>query len=149
VSEAPEGLSITYAPEGLEGLGELRVAARANPFAGATVGYVNNDDLLAWTRALDRYPWPDDERPQISSGLGDRETLNLTAFTVTRRGQLAIAVHVATVDIDGGSPTVGTVSESRLLVLTSYEAVRRFAKNLAEAVAKGGGAAQLDVEVLA
>ncbi|GAA4117729.1 hypothetical protein GCM10022415_15920 [Knoellia locipacati] len=146
---AAEGLTVAYRAEGLEGLGELHVSARATPFAGASVGYVNDADLLDWTRSLLVYPWSTTARPQISSALGDQKTLNLTAFTVTGRGQLAVSVHLATVDTDAHSPTTGTVSEARLLVLTTYEAVHRFANDLAAAISNAGGSAHLDLEELA
>lgn len=149
MTDSLEGLTVAYRPEGLEGLGELHVSACATPFAGAAVGYVNDDEVLKWTRLLLRYPWPEDARPQIWSGLGEQETLSLTAFAVTGRGQLGVAVHLATVEEDSHSPTHRTLSEVRLLVLTTYEAVHRFATELAAAVANAGGSATLHAEQLA
>jgi hypothetical protein len=149
VSEVKEGLTVAYYPEGLEGLGELHVSARAGSFSGASVGYLNDTELLNWTRSLLTYPWLEGAKPSIWSALGEQETLNLTAFTVTGRGQLGMLVHLATIDRDHYSPTVGTVSETRLLVLSTYEAVHRFANELAAAVASAGGRAHLDLEELA
>jgi hypothetical protein len=149
VTDAPEGLTVTYVPQGTEGLGELHVSAHAKAFAGASVGYVDDAALLDWTAALGAYPWSDDVRHQISSATGEQVTLDLTAFVVTGRGQLAMAAHLAWVDTDRRSPTAGSVFEARLLVLTSYAAVYRFARNLAAAVSNSGGSAHLDSEEFA
>lgn len=144
-----EGLTVTYLPEGTEGLGELHVSAATKTFSGTAVGYVDDAALLDWTTALRAYPWSKDARMRVSFALGEQETLGLTAFVVTERGQLAVEVHLADVDTDSHSPTFGAVHEARLLVLTTYEAVQRFAENLAEAVTGAGGSAHLDVEELA
>ncbi|WP_147287890.1 hypothetical protein [Nocardia pseudobrasiliensis] len=143
-----EGLAVTYQPEGSFGIGELLVSARVPPFAGAAVGYFNDTDLRGWAHALQAYPWKSDARLRISASLGDQETVDLVAYVVTNRGQLAVSAHLATVDIDDHSPTVGTVTEARVLIPTSYQAIGTFARALASAIADGGGTARLNVDRL-
>ncbi|MFF3223059.1 hypothetical protein ACFYV7_09705 [Nocardia suismassiliense] len=143
-----EGLAVTYQPEGSFGIGELLVSARVLPFAGAAVGYFNDTDLQEWTHALQAYPWESDARLRISASLGDQKSVDLVAYVVTNRGQLAVAAHLATVDIDDHSPTAGTVTEARILIPTSYQAIGTFARDLASAIADGGGTARLNVDRL-
>ncbi|WP_069161148.1 hypothetical protein [Nocardia altamirensis] len=144
----PEGLTVTYQPEGLFGIGEVLVSAVVSPFAGAAVGYFNDTDLREWAHALQVYPWKSDARLRISASSGGQETVDLVAYVVTRRGQLAVATHLATVDIDDHSPTAGTVTEARILVPTSYQAIGTFGHELASAIADGGGKARLNVDRL-
>ena len=148
VSETSTGLTVVYRPEGSEDVGELHVTASVPPFAGAAVGYFNDSDILEWLGCLRAYPWTTGARQEISAAVGDQETVNLSAFVVTSRGQLGVAVHLAVLDYDAHSPTVGAVSETRLLVLTSYEAIRNFADELADAIAKSGGTAHLAIDEL-
>jgi hypothetical protein len=146
---APPGLIIDYRPEGIEGLGELHVTAHAEPFAGSTLAYMNDDEVLMWASALRRYPWPPDSRFEIAAAVGDQDTLRLTAFPITGRGQLGVAVYLADIDTDVHSPTSGSVSEASMLIKTSYEAAHRFADDLAHAVSSREGAARLDWDELA
>ncbi|MBF6062026.1 hypothetical protein IU500_19245 [Nocardia terpenica] len=143
-----DGLAVTYQPEGSLGICELHVSACVPPFAGAAVGYFNDPDLRDWARALQTYPWKRDARIRVSAAVGDQETVSLAAFVVTGRGQLAVAVHLAVIDGDDHSPTLGIVTETRLLVPTSYQAVATFAHDLAAAIANTGGTAHLGIDRL-
>ncbi|GAA5100221.1 hypothetical protein [Nocardia iowensis] len=146
--DVSDGLAVTYQPEEIIGVGELHVSACVPPFAGAAVGYFNDSDLQEWVSALQIYPWKRDARIRVSADLGDHETVDLAAFVLTGRGQLAVAVHLAMIDIDAHSPTAATVTETRLLVPTSYQAISTFAHDLAAAIANAGGTAHLDIDRL-
>ena len=143
------GLTVDYRPEGSDGLGEVYVTVQAGAFAGAATSYIGDDDLLAWADALRRFPWPDGSTADISAGLGDQDTLRLKALSLTRRGQLAVAVYLADIDTDAHSPTVDSKSEVAMLVKTGHEAARRFADELSQAVGTGHGSAHLAWEELA
>ena len=86
----PDGLTVTYEPEGSAGLGKLEVSASVPPFAGTACGYFNDDDLRAFTAGISAYPLPDGARPQLSAGLEDQETVGLGVYQVTSR-----AIHVS------------------------------------------------------
>lgn len=145
VEGAPRGLTVTYQPEGSAGIGEVEVSASVPPFAGAGLGYVNDDDLRAFAGAISAYPLPDGARPALTTGVDDQETVGLTIFQVTSRGQLAVAVHLAVIDLDRHSPTSGTVSDAHMLLLTSYQALHDFATELVSAMEAHGGTARLPI----
>jgi hypothetical protein len=142
------GLTVTYRPEGSAGIGELEVSARIPPFAGAALGYCNDGDLRAFAEALDVYPLPAGARPALTTGVDGQETVGLTVCQLTSRGQLAVAVHLADIDLDQSSPTSGAVSSARMILLTSYQALHDFAGELRAAVEAQGGTARLPVDEL-
>jgi hypothetical protein len=141
-------LTVTYRPEGSAGIGELEVSARIPPFAGAGLGYCNDDDLRAFAEALDVYPLPPGARPGLTTGVGGQETVGLTVSQVTSRGQLAVAVHLADIDLDQNSPASGAVSSAHMTLLTSYQALHDFAAGLRAAVEAQGGTARLPADEL-
>lgn len=146
VEGAPRGLTVTYQPEGSTGIGEVEVSASVPPFAGAGLGYANDDDLRAFAEAIGAYPLPDGARPALTTGLDDQETVGLSVFQVTSRGQLAVAVHLAAIDLDRNSPTSGIVSDAHMLLLTSHQALHDFATELVSAVEAHGGTARLSID---
>jgi len=148
VEGTPGGLILSYLPEGSADIGEVNVSASIPPFAGAARGYFNDGDLRAFAEAIDVYPLPPGARPELRTGLGEQETIGLAVSQVTSRGQLAVAIHLAVVDLDRYSPTSGTVFDARMLLLTSYQAVRDFAADLRSAVQAQGGTAFLRIEEL-
>ena len=147
--QSDDGLTVRYEPDGIGGVARLDVSASVVPFAGAAVGYFADADVRAWTAALRAYPLPPEARPSIRAALGDQETVSMTAYTITRRGQLGMRVYLAVIDIDEHSATHGEVSETTLLVPTGYQALATFADDLDRALDAGGGTAYLGVERLA
>jgi hypothetical protein len=143
---APGGLTVTYRPEGSAGIGEVAVSASVPPFAGAALGYVNDGDLRTFAEAISAYPLPDGAHPALTTGLGDQETVGLTVSQITSRGQLAVAVHLAMIDLDRNSPTSGIVSDAHMLLLTSYQALHDFAAELVSAMEAHGGTARLPID---
>jgi hypothetical protein len=142
------GLTVTYRREGSAGIGVLQVSARVPPFAGAALGYFNDDDLRAFAESLDVYPLPPRARPELTSGVGDQETVGLRVSQITSRRQLAVAVHLADIDLDQNSPTSGAVSGVRMILPTSYQALHDFAAELRSAVEAQGGIAHLLIDQL-
>jgi hypothetical protein len=146
VDGVPRGLTVTYQPEGSAGIGEIGVSASVPPFGGASVGYLNDDDLRAFAEVISVYPLPDEARPALITDLGGQETIGLTVFQVTSRGQLAVAIHLAVIDLDHSSATSGAVSDAHMLLLTSYQALHDFATELVAAIDAHGGTARLPIE---
>lgn len=64
--------------EGSAGIGEVEVSASVPPFAGAGLGYVNDDDLRVFAEAISVYPLRDGPRPALTTGLDDQETVGIT-----------------------------------------------------------------------
>ena len=149
MQQAPDGLTVTYQPEGSAGLGKLEVSAPVPPFAGTACGYFNDDDLRAFAAGISAYPVPDGARPQLSAGLEDQETVGLTVFQVSRRGQLGVEIDLAVIDDDRHSPTSGMVPSAGMLMLNSYNALQQFASGLRAAVDMQGGTARLPIDRLA
>ena len=121
------GLTVLCRPEGSAGPGELEVTAQVPPFAGAALGSFSDDDLRAFADAIGVYPLPPGAHPRLTAGSGGQETVGLAVSQVTSRGQLAVEVHLAAVDIDQNSPTSGAVSSAHMILLTSYQALHDFA----------------------
>jgi hypothetical protein len=149
MKDLADGLTLTYEPEGSAGLGKLQVSAAVPPFAGTASGYFNDDTLRTFVTDITAYPLPAGARPQLSAGLDDQETVGLTVFQVTNRGQLGVKIHLAVIDHDPHSPTSGTASSARMLLLTSYHALQNFAAELQAAVDQQEGNAHLPIDELA
>ena len=142
MKDVTDGLTATYQPEGSAGLGKVQVSASVPPFAGTACGYFNDDNLRAFATDISAYPLADGARPQLSAGLDNQETVGLTVFQVTSRGQLGVHIHLAAIDHDAHSPTSGIASSAHMLLLTSYNALQHFAADLRAAVDQQGGSAQ-------
>ena len=148
VEQVHDGLTVTYHPEGSLGIGQLAVWASVPPFAGAALGYFNDDDLRSFAADISAYPLPDGSRPQVTAGHGGQETVGLKVSQISGRGQLGVEVRLAVIDIDDHSPTTGSVSSVRMLLLTSYQALHDFAAGLLTVVDTQGGTAHLPIDKL-
>lgn len=139
-----EGLSVTYRSDG-DGLGDLNATVRVGHFSGTSTSLVDDDALMQWVDELRKYPWPQ-EAAEVAAGRGEHDTLRLSASSIGTTGRLGVRVRVSQVDTYLQSPTFGHADEANILVLTTYEAARGFADELALAVRAGAGDAHLASE---
>lgn len=150
MGEELDGLLLRYGYRDTDGTGELSVEVRFGGFAGASSAWFSDVELLAFADRVRTYPLGDSEF-NVSGGYGSdddfEERVGLTAHAVGGRGQVGVLAHVAA---PAGHPTYpgSSLSEVRVEVLTSYEAVRRFSAELRRLVEGTADEARLDVEVL-
>jgi hypothetical protein len=134
------------------GSGLLKVEATVGGFSGVGEGYLANDDVRAFAERLAVYPLSADP-VALATGYGrtaqdlDQETVRIEAHPVGRLGQLGVAVHLATASWPGDRPEAQR--DVRFEVLTSYEAVRRFAAALLRLADGDVDEARLDGALLA
>jgi hypothetical protein len=133
-----------------DGTGIVAVEARFRSFAGASAAWFTDDDMLQFADQLLTYPLGN-RRIQVSGGYGSEdggidEHVGLTVRAIGHRGLVGVQAHVATPDdhVHHGA----SVSEVRVEVLTSYEALGRFSRELARLIKGEQNEAELDAEVV-
>ncbi|MPQ99020.1 hypothetical protein GB931_14025 [Modestobacter sp. I12A-02628] len=140
-----DGLLVRFVYRDTDRTGELGVQVRSGGFAGAAAAWFGDDELLGFSGRLTACPLGD-SRPGISGGYTEdghvAEYVGLTARAVGRRGQVGVLVHLATAIEHPGSST----GEVRVEVMTSYEALGRFAAQLRQLVEGTADEARLDAE---
>ena len=136
--ESAAFLMVRHKPEGSIDIGELIVRAQANGFAGASAAYFKDSAVLAFAARLAEYPLSDKRPPALSAGHGEpgigayEEHVAITVAPVGSLGQLGVLIHLAEIRPDRSSVR----SEVRLELLTTYERIRQFSRDL-ERVVKG------------
>lgn len=141
---------LRYAYRDTDGTGELSAEVRFGGFAGASSAWFSNEELLGFAGRLTTFPLGDSEFG-VAGGYGSdedfEERVGLTARAVGGRGQVGLVAHLAS---EAEHPTYSgtSLSEVRVEVLTSYEALRRFSVELRRLVEGTADEARLDAEVL-
>ena len=129
-----------YVPDG-SCTGELTVEVAFRGFAGTSSACFDQGDLLAFAERLLTYPLGD-EPLRIWGGFAEPDVVHvgLTVRAIGRRGQLGVLARLA---------AAYETREVTVEVPTSYEALRRFAEDLARLVRGAADEARLDAEELA
>jgi hypothetical protein len=146
-----DGLVVRWLDRDADQTGDLEVEARFDGFAGVSAASFWDEHLLRFADDLGTYPLGD-QRFQLSGGYsngpgGSRvEHVGLTVHPIGVRGQVGVIVHLAVRDNHVRHEQV-TPSEVRVEVLTSYEALGRFASELRHLVAGEVDEASLDAEI--
>ena len=145
-----EYLAIRHQPDGLQDVGALSVRAAAKGFGGTSLAYFNDSEVLRFAEQLATYPLPPDSSFAIRSGGTPPggafdEHVALEVFPVDSRGQVAIAVHLA----EQWPDRTASRSEVRIELLTTYERLGQFSRDLARVVRGELQEAMIEGEVLA
>jgi hypothetical protein len=141
----PDFVSVRLMPDDAS-ISRLLVEALADGFSGHADCWIATGRVTAFARELQAFPLPD-AGALLVSGLWPadshelREIIRIEARRVGRLGQVGLAVHLATEE----SPPRGEV---RLEVLTTYERLSQFAKDLSRVGRSESGHAQIEGEVL-
>jgi hypothetical protein len=145
-----DGMVVRYVYRDDDGTGIVGVEARFGSFAGASAAWFADDSLLEFADQLCTYPLGD-QRFQVSGGYRSEdgevdEHVGLTVRAIGHRGLVGVLAHLATPDdhVDYGA----LVSEVRVEVMTSYEALGRFSHGLARLIRGERDEAELDAEVV-
>ena len=145
-----DGLVIRYAYRDTDQTGEIDAHVRFNGFSGAASAWFTDEALLEFARELLTYPLGA-HQVRLSGGYGEtdgdiEEHVGLTVGALGGRGQIGVLTHLARPTDHNGND--GSVSEVRVEVFTSYEALGRFSSDLARLVQGTAAEAQLDAERL-
>lgn len=144
-----DGLLARWDYRDTDGTGKLEVAARYQGFAGRSAAWFGDGDLRSFANGL-AATYPLGEREfSVSGGYSspDEEHVALSVRARGRRGQLGVTVHLA-VPSDHRSDVEWSSSDVRLEILTTYEALGRFASELRHLVDGNVDEARLDAERL-
>jgi len=144
-----DGLLVRWEFRDTDGTGKLEVAAQYQGFAGQSAAWFSDADLLTFADRLTTFPLGE-QHISISGGYLDpaEDHVALTVQARGRRGQLGVTAHLV-VPRDYRSDVEWSSSEARLEVLTTYEALGRFASELRHLVSGQVEEARLDAETLA
>jgi hypothetical protein len=146
-------LTLQYAPDPLAGYARLTVVANANGFGGRSSAWLAPQSIVDFAAELSAYPLDAARPPGLSggygadpkSGEGPVDTVRLEARPMGAYGQVGIEIYLS----DRLAPMPNPRHEVRAQLLTSYERLQRFSKDL-QAVAIGSSLeATLESDVLA
>jgi hypothetical protein len=144
-------LQLRFDDEG-DGTGKLVARAESGGFAGEGGAYFSVSEIEAFAAALAGFPLPEQPRPSLSGGFWkkdnsgelDQEHLGLVAYPVDKRGYLGMQVRIATEIWERDrSESQRTV---RLEIVTAYEPLGRFSRDLIALVRGSMEEAELEGE---
>lgn len=144
-----DGLRVRYEYRDDDETGVLTVEVRFGGFAGESRAWFSDGDLLEFADQLRTYPLGE-QQFHVSGGYrtddGVDEHVGMTVRAIGFRGLTGVSAHLATPPdrVAYGA----SVSEVRVEVLTSYEALGRFASELTDLVAGKLGEAWLDADLV-
>jgi hypothetical protein len=124
-------VEIRWQPEG-DGTGKLTVLASANDYSGRASAWFDAASVAQFAELLEGFPLPSTEPIELASGFTDQEQIGIRVGPVGVKGQISVAVHLATPRWP--DTRAESVQDVRLEVLTTYEHVGRFAGELAAVV---------------
>lgn len=145
-----DGLHLVYAwRDDVEALGKVAASVCFDGFSGTASAFFEDDALLLFASQLRSYPFGD-AVVRVAGGYQEpvEEHVILTVQARGRRGQLGVLVQLATPSDDLSD---GEWSRRQLSVevLTTYEALGRFATEVEHLVRATATDAHLAAEVLA
>jgi hypothetical protein len=119
-----------------DGTCDLKAQAEADGFAGASGACFSVAELEAFAAALTTFPLPSNPRPEIAAGFYEeaaphglrQEHLALAAYQVGRRGYVGVQVRMMTPL--WGEERPESQKAVRLEIITTYEPLARFAREL-------------------
>jgi hypothetical protein len=138
-----------------DGTGKLMARVRFRGFAGEGGAYFDVDELKRFAASIEAFPLPVNPRPTVAGGVWkkdatgelEQELFALAVYPIGLRGQIGVQVRLAT-ELWDGDRNESQSAAVRLELLTTYEALRRFSRELRSLVQGRGEEATLDVEIL-
>jgi len=118
--------------DGDDGTGRLHVRAVADDYSGRASAWFDLASLHDFAQKLGAYPLSLDAPVELAGGFADQEQVGIRVRPVGAKGQISVAVHLATPRWPDSRPEA--VHEARLELLTTYEQLARFTKELAAVV---------------
>jgi hypothetical protein len=126
-------LTLGFSDDG-DGTGALDVEAEVDGYSGRSHAYFNKDEVRRFALALSQYPIPGNQSCSITSGFGEsrgkpaQEHVGIDAYPVNRRGYVGIQVRMATEVWTETRPESQRITQ--LEIVTTYEPLARFSKDL-------------------
>ena len=149
-----DSLHLCFDPDA-DGTGKLLARVHVRGFAGTGGAYFSVQQIDKFSESLSTFPLPPIEHPTLAGGYWSRdiktrleqEHLAITAYPVGSRGQVGVQVRIATELERGVRPNSQAVA--KLELLTTYERLARFAKQLRSLAHGEASEAVLEAEHLA
>jgi hypothetical protein len=134
-------VAFRFVPEAGTAGGRLTVEAAANSYSGRACAWIDIAAVKRFADELGAYPLPATTPISLTSGFADpkEEHVGLRVSQINPRGQIRVAVHLATASANSPPTRPESIHEVRLELLTTYERVGRFGRDLS-AVLRGGAA---------
>ena len=126
-------LTLWFSDDG-DGTGTLDVEAEVDGYSGRSHAYFNKGEIKRFAVALSQYPLPQDHVCSLTGGFGEsrgrpaEEHVGIDAYPVNRRGYIGIQVRMATAVWSEMRPEQQRIAQ--LEIVTTYEPLSRFSKNL-------------------
>jgi hypothetical protein len=120
--------------DGDDRTGRLHVGAVADDYSGRATAWCDLASLEDFAQKLEASPLSLDAPVELAGGFADQEQVGIRVTPVGAKGQISVAVHLATPRWPDTRPEA--VHDVRLELLTTYEQLARFGEELA-AVLRG------------
>jgi hypothetical protein len=135
-----------------DGTGKLSVEADADGYSGKASAYFDISEIEKFGASASRFPLSDSDCFSISGGFGatrdklEQEHIGIDIYPIDRRGHIGVQVRMATPTWQDTRPK--SQSAVRLEIITTYEPLARFSKDLLALVAGTVSLATLEGEML-
>ena len=120
--------------DGDDRTGRLHVGVVADDYSGRATAWFDLASLEDFAQKLATFPLSLDAPVELAGGFADQEQVGIRVTPVGAKGQISVAIHLATPRWPDTRPEA--VHDVRLELLTTYERLARFGKELA-AVLRG------------
>jgi len=145
-------LKLEFANHGC-GMGELFAQAEAGGFAGKSAAYFDIAAIERFATAISEYPLPERSRCSLASGFGlrapeplEQEHLGIEVYPIDLRGHIGVQVRMATPLWNETRPD--SQQTAKLELLTTYEPVAKFSRDLLALISGTAEEAVLEEEAI-
>jgi len=144
-------LKLTFTDDG-DGTGKLSVEAAAGGYSGKGSAYFNIDAIAEFAGSISRFPLADSDCCLISGGVDaahgqpKQEHLGIEIYPIDHRGHIGVQVRTSTPIWP--DTRVKSQSAVKLEIITTYEPLARFSKDLLALVSGSTTDATLEGEML-
>jgi hypothetical protein len=144
-----EFLEARWAGDDGDGIGRLTIRASASGFAGIGSAWFNRERVLEFADEIGSYPLDPGTEPTIDGGYGSPDAMEvlvgLRVYPIGSAGQIGVRTDLAS-DVLGGDPARQCTVD--LVLMTAYEALGRFSRELRYLVEGRVETARLDADRL-
>jgi hypothetical protein len=144
----PGYLKLKFSDDG-DGTGKLLVEAQAGGYAGKSGAYFNADELRRFAAAVADFPLPGDGKLSIRGGyFGEKgakleqEHVGIDLYPIDQRGHIGVQVRMAT-ELQNEARSESQKA-AKVEIVTSYEPLARFSKQLLAVINGAASEAKLD-----
>jgi hypothetical protein len=143
-------MAVRFEPEAGTAGGRLMVEAAANSYSGRAYAWIDVAPVKRFADELGTYPLPAATPASLTLGFADpkEQHVGLRVSQINPRGQISVAVRLATASANWPPTRPESMHEVRLELLTTYERIGRFGRDLIAVLCGDLAEARLDAELL-